>query len=218
MRWRRAQQAMPIMLAAAGLLSGCYYDPSTGLTSAYPPPYGYPQPAAGEAAAPGLGEAPAPDYGGAGPQPYAGPAPGYGEAAPQPYATPPPQGYGGAPPAYGGAPPGYGGAGPGYGGGAYGGAGPGYGGGAYGGAAPGYGGAPGQGGAITRAQYVQRAMQRASAGGHNPQVAAQRAGAVFDQIDVYHTGVITRAQLRAWRQAHARPAGGGQPQPGYEYQ
>jgi hypothetical protein len=173
MRWRRARQAMPLILAAAGLLCGCYYDPNTGLTSAYPPPYGYPPPAPG--VAPAYGEAPAAGYGG--PE-------GYGEPAPQGYG-------GGAPPTYA-APP------------------------AYGPAPQGYGGAPAPAGWITRDQYIQRAMQRAAALNRDPQRAAQRAGAVFDQIDVNHSGVITQAQLRAWRQAHAHPGGGQQPP--YEYQ
>jgi hypothetical protein len=168
---------MQIMLAAAGLLSGCYYDPATGLTYAYPPTYGYPP----SAPAPGYGAAPAPlpEYG-------AAPAPGYGEAAPQAYAEPPPpppQGYGGAPAG------GYGG---------------------------GYIGAPAPAGWITRDQYVQRAMQHAAAANRDPQRAAQRAAGVFDQIDVNHSGVITQAQLRAWRQAHARPAGGGPPPAEYQ--
>jgi hypothetical protein len=170
MRWRRARQATVVILAGAGLFSGCYYDPSTGLTYAYPPVYGYPQappPAYGEAA-PGYGEA--------------APAPGYGEAAPQAYAA--------APPAYAAPPP------------------------AYGGPSPAYGGAPA--GWITRDQYIQRAMQRATAANRDPQRAAQRAGAVFDQIDVNHTGVVTQAQIQAWRQAHARPPGAGQPQPQYQ--
>jgi hypothetical protein len=86
MRWRRARQAMPLILAAAGLLCGCYYDPNTGLTSPYPPPYGYPPPAPG--APPGYGEAPGAGYGGA--EGYGEPAPpGYGGGAPQAYAPPP---------------------------------------------------------------------------------------------------------------------------------
>ena len=186
MRWRRARQAMPIMLAGAGLLPGCYYDPLTGLTYAYPPPYGYygyPQPVPA-----GYGAAPTPGYGA--PQ-------GYGAAAPQGYGTPPPQGYAGPPPAYGGAPQGYAAPPP-----------------AYGGPPQGYGGAPP--GWITRDQFIQRAMQRAAAANRDPQRAAQNAGAVFDQIDVNHTGVVTQAQLRAWRQAHAHPAGAGQPQLQYQ--
>ena len=51
-------------------------------------------------------------------------------------------------------------------------------------------------GVITRDQFIQRATQ----------VAAQR----FDAIDANHTGVVTRAQLRAWRQAH-QGQGAGQP-------
>lgn len=35
---------MLIALALAGGLSGCYYDPYTGLTYPYPPYYGYPYP------------------------------------------------------------------------------------------------------------------------------------------------------------------------------
>jgi hypothetical protein len=165
------------MLAGAGLLCGCYYDPYTGVTSAYPPPYGYPPPA------PGYGEAPAAGYGG---------PPGYGEAAPQGYGGAAPQAYAAPPPAYSGVPP------------------------AYGPAPQAYGGAPAAAGWITRDQFVQRATQHAAAANRDPQRAAQRAGAVFDQIDVNHTGVITQAQLRAWRQAHARPAGGGAPQPEYQ--
>ena len=52
--------------------------------------------------------------------------------------------------------------------------------------------APGQHG-ITRDQYVQRA--------------ADMAGRRFDQIDTAHAGVITRDQIRAFRQARAAPAG-----------
>jgi hypothetical protein len=197
MRRRRALQAMTIMLAGAGLLAGCYYDPSTGLTYAYPP-YGYPQPAP-----PGYGEAPAPGYGGAAPG-YGGAAPEYGGAPPA-YGGAPPPGYAGPPPAYGGAPQGYGGAPPAYGGAPQG----------YGGAPQGYSGAPA--GWITRDEYIQREMQAATAANRNPQRAAQHAAAVFDQIDVNHTGVITQAQLQAWRQAHAHPAGGGQSPPQYQH-
>jgi hypothetical protein len=165
---------MLVMLAAIGLLSGCYYDPGTGLTYAYPPPYrpppyGYPVPGA---VAPAYGEPPADG----GPQ-------GYGEAAPQAYAEPPPA-YAEPPPAYGAPPP------------------------AYSAAPQGYG-APA--GWITRDQYIQQAMQRATATNRDPQQAAQHAGAVFDEIDVNHTGVLTRAQIRAWQQAHAHPAGADQP-------
>jgi hypothetical protein len=150
----------PIALAGAGLLSGCYYDPATGSTYAYPPPYAAPPP-------PGYGGPPGQEYGA--PQGYAAPPSGYG-APPQGYATPPPAGYG-AP-----APPG-----------------------------------PG----ISRAEYVQRAMAQAERHGRDPQRAAQRAGAVFDQIDVNHAGVITRDQIRAWRAAHApAPNPGPPPNPG----
>ncbi len=41
---------------------------------------------------------------------------------------------------------------------------------------------------ITRAQFVQRA--------------AEAAGRRFDAMDTTHAGVLTRAQMRAWRQAH----------------
>ena len=47
-------------------------------------------------------------------------------------------------------------------------------------------------GTITRSQFIQRAQD----------IAARR----FDAIDVNHSGVLTRDQIRAWRQAHA---GGG---------
>jgi hypothetical protein len=56
---------------------------------------------------------------------------------------------------------------------------------------------PGQG-VITRDQFIQRATNAA--------------GRVFDAIDVGHTGSITRAQLRAWRQSH-QGAGRAQAQP-----
>lgn len=56
---------------------------------------------------------------------------------------------------------------------------------------------PGQG-VITRDQFIQRATAMA--------------GRTFDAIDVGHTGTITRAQLRAWRESH-RGAGGPQAQP-----
>ncbi len=40
---RRLRQAMLIVLASAGILSGCYYDPYTGGYYPYPPaPYPYP--------------------------------------------------------------------------------------------------------------------------------------------------------------------------------
>ena len=51
---------------------------------------------------------------------------------------------------------------------------------------------------ITRDQFVQRA--------------AEMAGRRFDEIDTSHAGVITRDQIRAWRQAHGAPAG-AQPAP-----
>jgi hypothetical protein len=41
---------------------------------------------------------------------------------------------------------------------------------------------------ITREEFVQRA--------------AQMAGRRFDMIDTAHTGTVTMAQLRAWREAH----------------
>ena len=49
-------------------------------------------------------------------------------------------------------------------------------------------------GVITRDQFVQRA--------------ATMAGQRFDAIDVNHTGSITRAQLRAWRESQRAPADG----------
>ncbi len=45
---------------------------------------------------------------------------------------------------------------------------------------------------ITRDQYVQ--------------TASQRAGARFDAIDTAHTGTITRAQIKAYRDSQGRPA------------
>jgi hypothetical protein len=182
---------MAVVLAGTGVLVGCYYDPNTGMTYAYPPPYGYPQPMppmAGYGAPQGYGEAPPPGYGGPPPAGYAGPPPaGYAGPPPASYGAPPPAGYDGPPPAgYGGAPGSYG-------------------------SAPG-----GQGGTVTRTQFIQRVMRRATAANRDPQLAAQRAGAVFDQIDVNHAGVVSRAQIDAWRQAHPRPAGAGQPPAGYQ--
>ena len=56
--------------------------------------------------------------------------------------------------------------------------------------------APVQGGrAISRDQFIQRA--------------AEMAGRRFDAIDTNHTGTITRAQMRAYREAH----GGGRGSP-----
>ena len=49
------------------------------------------------------------------------------------------------------------------------------------------------GATITREQFVQHA--------------AEAAGRRFEAIDVNRTGTITRAQLRAWRQAHRGQAG-----------
>jgi hypothetical protein len=57
-------------------------------------------------------------------------------------------------------------------------------------------------GAITRDQFVQRAVDRATKAQKDPQKAAERAGARFDQMDTGHTGVLTRAQMKAWRAAH----------------
>jgi hypothetical protein len=131
------------------------------------------------------------------PQGYAAPPPGYGGppapdygAPPQGYAAPPagydappPQGYA-APPAGYGTPP-----------------------------AAGYGAPTPSGPGITRTEYVQRAVARAERQGRDPQTAAQRAGAVFDQIDINHAGVITRDQIRAWRAAHAPARNPGPPPP-----
>ncbi len=51
----------------------------------------------------------------------------------------------------------------------------------------------GQGRGITRDQFIQRASL----------AAAHR----FDAIDVNHIGVITREQVRAWRQSHQGQGG-----------
>ena len=86
---RRTGRALPIALAALGILSGCYYDPYTGYASPSPPPgYGYPPPGAPGPQAQG-GPPPAADMGGAyapgadmggaygpGPQAEGGPPPG----------------------------------------------------------------------------------------------------------------------------------------------
>ena len=56
--------------------------------------------------------------------------------------------------------------------------------------------APTGGGGITRDQFIQRAKDRA----------AERAGARFDQMDTDHDGVLDRAEIRAWRTQHPRPA------------
>jgi hypothetical protein len=56
-------------------------------------------------------------------------------------------------------------------------------------------------GAISRDEYIAREQQRA----------AQRAGARFDEIDVNHTGYITRAQIRAFTAARRGGAPGGPP-------
>jgi hypothetical protein len=150
------------LLAAATMLSGCYYDPATGYTYAYPPPPAYGAPP------------PAPGYGG----------PGYGAPPEAGYGAPPEAGYGAPPEAGYGAPPG-----------------PGY------GAPPavGYGAPPAPGPAITRDQFIETAAARAQAHNRDPQRAAQHAGVVFDEIDINHTGVVTRAQIRAWREAHRPP-------------
>jgi hypothetical protein len=165
-----------IALVGTAALSGCYYDPATGLTYAYPPPpaYGFPQPTP-----PGAYGGPAPEYG-------APPAGGYGLPPSAAYGAPPPAARYETPPA-----------------------------GGYGGTlAPGYGQPPIAGGDITRAQFVARAQQRAETHNRDPQRAAARAGIIFDQIDVNHTGIISRDQLRAWREAHRPPQGAGAPPPG----
>jgi hypothetical protein len=168
---RRNWRAMLVMLAGAGLLSGCYYDPVTGYTYPYPPAYGYPQ--AGPPGAPPPGAYPQGAYPqGAYPQggpPQGAPYPqgGYPQGQYQQY----PQG---GPPQSGSAP---------------------------------------QQGGISRDQYIQRAVQGAEKRNRDPQRAAQRAGATFDQIDVNHAGVVSQEQLRAWRAAHQRPQNRGQPSP-----
>jgi hypothetical protein len=163
MRRHRAWQSMPILLACAGMLSGCYYDPYTGYTYPYPPPYGYSQPPPG-----------APDM------PQGGPAQG-GPAQGGPALDGP---------ALGGPPPGA--------------------------TEPGSlpsGGPSLQADVITRNQFVQRWVQRATRLQGNPQLAAQRAGAVFDQIDANHVGAVTREQIRAWQESHRRAPSQGQPPP-----
>jgi hypothetical protein len=180
-----------VALAGTTLLAGCYYDPATGLTYASPPPPAYGYPQPPPATA---SEGPAPE----------GPGPAYGMPPEGDYGGPPPAGYSGPPPAQGyGAPPtgGYG---------AYGGA-----------AAPGYGAPPPSGPGITRAEFVARAEQRAQARNRDPQQAGERAGAIFDQIDINHAGVVTQAQIRAWRAAHRPSTTQGQspgpPPPPAEY-
>jgi hypothetical protein len=172
------------------MLSGCYYDPNTGYTYPYPPPYGYPQqpsesgppPQGGASLGALLPESGAPPGGPPGQEYGAPPGQGYGALPGQGYGAPPGQGYG-APPGQGyGAPPGQG-----------------------------YGAPPAQADVITRDQFVQRAVQRANRLNRNAQLAAQRAGTMFDQIDVNHVGAVTREQIRAWREAHMRAPQGGQP-------
>jgi hypothetical protein len=158
MRCRRNWQAMLIALAGAGILSGCYYDPNTGLTSPYPPTYGYPQPPTYGYEQGPPAEAGLPSSGGPG-MPPEGEAT---EAAPWPVSPGEPS--------------------------------------------------P-QADVITRNQFVQRAVQRATRQNRSPQLAAQRAGAVFDQIDVNHVGAVTREQIRAWREAHRRAPYPSQPPP-----
>ena len=51
-------------------------------------------------------------------------------------------------------------------------------------------------GAVSRDQFIQNAEQRAG----------QRAGALFDQMDTNHDGILTRDERRAWREQHPRPA------------
>jgi hypothetical protein len=63
------------------------------------------------------------------------------------------------------------------------------------------GGPPAQEHVVTRDQFIQRAVQRATQLGRDPQRAAQLAASVFDQIDVGHTGAVTPDQIRAWRAA-----------------
>ena len=60
------------------------------------------------------------------------------------------------------------------------------------------------------ASYAQSAPQTAARGitrDEFVQRAAEMAGRRFDEIDTTHAGVITRDQLRAWRQAHAAQPG-----------
>jgi hypothetical protein len=87
-KYRRLWRAALIALAAAGALSGCYYDPYTGLWYAYAPYYPYPM---------------AYPYGPGYPYPYPpgpgpNPAQGYAPGAPPPGLGPnPAQGYGPGP-------------------------------------------------------------------------------------------------------------------------
>jgi hypothetical protein len=161
MNWRLIRRGVPISLACAGLLCGCYYDPYTGYTSPYPPPaYGPPPPGA---------------YGpgGPGPQAEGGPPPGAMPGADAPGAYAP----GGPAAASGGPPPG-----------------------AY---APGEQAAPGA--LVTRQEFIARAVRWATRMNRDPQRAAQRAGRVFDRIDVSHSGAVTQEQINEWRAAHRRP-------------
>ena len=92
-KYRRVLRAVLIALVGAGALSGCYYDPYTGLWYAYPPYYypypmaypygpGYPYP---PVPGPGQGQGPAPGYG---PGPGPNPAQGYAPGSPPPMNAP----------------------------------------------------------------------------------------------------------------------------------
>ena len=93
-KYRRVWRAVLIALVGAGALSGCYYDPYTGLWYAYPPYYpypmaypygpGYPYPYP-PGPGPGPGQGPAPGYG---PGPGPNPAQGYAPGSPPPTNAP----------------------------------------------------------------------------------------------------------------------------------
>ena len=72
-------------------------------------------------------------------------------------------------------------------------------------------GPPGGGRGVTREQFIERHVRRATAKGRDPERAAAVAARRFERMDVDHNGIIEPQERAAWRATHrgARAAGAG---------
>jgi len=61
---------------------------------------------------------------------------------------------------------------------------------------------------LTKAQFIERRRQKATSEGQNPDQAAARAAQIFDLADTNHDGVLSRAEIDAFRAAHPGIGGG----------
>src|SRR5579863_9307467 len=67
---------------------------------------------------------------------------------------------------------------------------------------------------LTKAQFIERRRQAATRQGQNPEQAAATAPRLFDMIDTNHDGIIDRAEIDAFRAAHAGAGGAPHAAPG----